>query len=99
MDLADLINLIIAKFGGNRIEFLHVEWDQHTDDNRVEFVHGGNCYSALQHCSNDRVDVWQTLKDQGPLTATIGSRWIEGVLNGKVRNEAGELVDLQTGSN
>lgn len=88
MTTAELCNLIISKLGGNRVEFLQIsDGETHCG---VEFVHGGNVYSC-GCCTDDSnaILVRQVLRDQGPLTVTQYSTWVEGVLNGGTRNEDG----------
>jgi hypothetical protein len=89
-DTADLVNLIIGKLGGNRVEFIRI--DCADDVSTIEFVHAGNLYSIVHDEDDLRLKVWQYYRDQGPLEQNNYSKWMEGVLNGMVRNEAGELL-------
>ena len=90
MDTADLVNLIIRKLGGNRVEFIRV--DCADDVSTIEFLHAGNLYSIVHDEDDSRVKVWQYHYDQGPLEQNNYSKWMEGVLNGMKRNDAGVLV-------
>ena len=96
MDAAQLVNLIIKKFGGNRVEFNEISEDD-TEVLQVRFVLGGNTYLAFfgEHDYTrtkgilvrryENNDMMQRLEDNY-------SRWVEGILNNKVRNEEGVLL-------
>lgn len=85
MTTADLINLIIRKFGGERVEFGVVL------SHEVTFTYGHHRYRS--GFRNKSIFVREVSADY---TYQIGdetqaSQWIEGVLNGKTRNEEGVL--------
>lgn len=82
MNSAQLVNLIIKKL--RRVEFV-----EFTPTNRVKFIWGHRTYEAMEdrgHISVVNVigNLWVEPDNY--------NRWIEGVLNGKVRNDAGEMV-------
>ena len=79
MTTAELINRIVSKFGGNRVRFLEI------DPNGVRFQLGG--YRYFVQCDQDSVIV--TLCDAG---MDSYRNWVHGVLNGGVRNDAGEIT-------
>ena len=88
MTTAELVNLIIKKFGGNRVTFKRI------DDNAVVvFKLGGREYVALYY-PVEEIIVVQNCEHGSALYATIDnySRWVGGVLNGLVRDEEGNLV-------
>jgi len=96
MTPAELVNLIVYKFGGNRVEFLDVS----ISCVQVYFTLGGNSYVAFTE--DDDSCVIGVLRYYRPqidgMDKSLGnfddnySRWVEGVLNGMVRNEEGNLV-------
>lgn len=93
MTTAELVNRIIEKLGGNRIEFLEIELMEH---NRLtfslcKFEYSGNIFEARVHEDAKAITVKQEFLDQGPLDKNRITEWIEGVLNGKTRNEEGVL--------
>jgi hypothetical protein len=90
VSVAEIINRIIKKFGGNRVEFVKI--DPFT--NMIEFVLGSNHYdvawsdywkSFVVHRSGDESNSDKPDEDNY-------TRWVQGVLNGGVRNDAGEIV-------
>lgn len=90
MRCEDLVNRIIEKLGGNRVEFLRIAiLDAITT---VEFAHAGNSYCVIHPEEDDDLVVLQYFRDQGPLHENNYSRWVEGVLNGKTRDESGVLA-------
>jgi hypothetical protein len=90
MDCADLVNLIVRKLGGNRVEFIRIRCAD--DVSEIEFCHAGNHYNIIHDEDDSKVRVWQFFTELGPLEQNNYSKWMEGVLNGMVRNDAGELV-------
>ena len=91
MSAEDIVNLIIKKLGGNRVKFTRiVSFDSIAT---VEFVHVGKCYSIIHPEDDSKVVVWKFERDQGPLLQNNYTRWVEGVLNGMVRNDNGDLVE------
>lgn len=88
MTTAELVNLIIKKFGGNRVTFKRID-----DNALVAFRLGDREYIAIYSFIQGSVIV-QNCEHGSALYATIDnySQWVEGVLNGMVRNEEGELV-------
>ena len=93
MTTAELVNLILSKLGGNRVEFLEIYDWRHNGDLRsvARFRHSGNAYIA--RCQVDAKEIWVRQEDIDQVAiGTPYSEWIEGVLNGMVRNDAGKLV-------
>lgn len=86
MDAAQLVNLIIRKLQGNRVEFTSISYYQGAV---IEFRHLGNVYSATCQGKDKRVNVFQVFNDH--VERNNYSNWIEGVLNGMVRDEEGVL--------
>jgi len=91
MDTAQIVNRIIEKLGGNRVQFVEIDKTK-WDIAYVSFVHAGNKYEARVYPASDYISVgvpitWQR---KGDMAAYVN--WVEGVLNGLVRNDAGELV-------
>lgn len=92
MTAAELVNRIVEKLGGNRVEFLSIE----TSDSRpvhfdeVLFVHAGNLYKA-RSCHNAISIIVLQVQEQGPPENNNYSAWIAGVLNGQARDDAGVL--------
>lgn len=95
MTTAELVNLIVAKLGGNRVEFLVIDAFVYLEQEvaEVSLVHGHNTYFVRslddQCCVTVRQEV---LGDQGPLVTNQYTTWVEGVLNGLVRDADGVLV-------
>lgn len=86
MNTHEIVNLIIEKFGGNRVKFELVS------SKVVDFVLGNNLYRcdysiASKHLFVSRPEKYSVRIDNY-------SRWVECVLNGMVRNDAGELVEV-----
>jgi len=94
MDAADIVNRIVEKLGGNRVEFLVIDSFVYMgqDVAEVSFVHGDNTYLARSLDDHSGITVRQEFKDQGPVLTNQYTEWLEGVLNGLVRNDAGVLV-------
>lgn len=86
MTTAELVNLIIAKFGGNRVQFVDIQ-TVHDEWIIVTFYHSDQTYYARCSCNEVNLTVHQEFGQTSQY-----SEWIEGVLNGMVRNDAGELV-------
>ena len=111
MTTVELVNRIVSKLGGNRVEFVHIEdsYDGQTEHGEVQFVHAHNHYTARITNASELISVWRqfleipssnqiseyrwTVTLTGQLIQDDCSRWVQGVLNGLVRNEAGDLVD------
>ena len=84
MNTHEIVNLIVQKFGGNRVKFdlLGDDW--------ADFVVGHNLYRAEWSNALNRLAVRKFFgKD---FVQDNYSLWVEGILNGMVRNEAGEMV-------
>ncbi len=90
MTPAELVNLIIHKFGGNRVTFISIERNDRNSFH-VDFTLGANKYhSNFPYGKMNHIFVW---KDTGDgLVRDNYSHWVECVLNGMVRNEEGELA-------
>jgi hypothetical protein len=86
MNTHEIVNLIVAKFGGNRVKFDLVN----SDLGIVDFVLGHNLYRCGCMRSTGKILVRRSC-DQEFLCDNYSS-WVEGILNGMVRNEAGEMV-------
>ena len=80
MSCEDLVNLICAKLRTGRIEF--IQFDMGACG--IWFRYGGVEYFAL---AGDPIRVFVETYMQNNY-----SRWVEGVLNGKTRDEKGVLV-------
>jgi len=80
MTTADLVNRIVAKLGGNRVRFTLIAED------RVQFEHAQNLYWV-----RNNLDVYRWSDDDNQFLIDSYSEWIEGVLNGKTRDDAGVL--------
>jgi hypothetical protein len=83
MTTAELVNRIIEKLGGNRVRFEEIG-----DEIGVIFTHAGNCYAVT---TRGLVSSVFRFDQHRCWTKDSYSQWIEGVLNGKVRDEAGVL--------
>ncbi len=84
MQTHEIVNLIVQKFGGNRVEFDLVS------EAVVDFVLGHNLYRVCWNFTMKRLVV---RKNDGEVFVTDNySRWVEGILNNLVRNDAGEMV-------
>jgi hypothetical protein len=86
MNTHEIVNLIIEKFGGNRVKFDFIKQDF------VEFMLGDNLYRCGWNIATKRLIVIRP--GRYSLREDNYSRWVEGVLNGMVRNDAGELVEV-----
>jgi hypothetical protein len=84
MDGHEIVNLIVEKFGGNRVKFTLVR------EGAVLFVFGHNEYRCHWSHPNSTLIV-SKLNDEVWLKDNY-SRWVEGILNNLVRNDAGEMV-------
>ena len=84
MQTHEIVNLIVQKFGGNRVKF------DLFDSNVVDFILGHNLYRVFftEHRKHHLV---MRLSDDEFIPANY-SRWVEGIRNNRVRNDAGELV-------
>lgn len=89
MSVSELVNLIVKKFGGNRVEFCYL------CELGLSFRLGHNFYLVEILASNggDAVVV-SRMEIAAPvrLVKDNYSNWVCGILNGLVRNDAGELV-------
>jgi hypothetical protein len=85
MNTHEIVNLIVAKFGGNRVKFTWIG----SQTGLVDFVLGANLYRCGWSVCLDKFIV--TRPETNDLSDNY-SRWVEGILNGMVRNEAGEMV-------
>ena len=85
MESAELVNLILEKL--RRVDFLVIQ-------NRpffvVRFRWGGNVYTA-KVCVDDSIDVYRCV-GQGEYRTDNYQQYVQDLLNGKVRNDAGQLV-------
>ena len=84
MNTHEIVNLIVQKFGGNRVKFDFIEVDA------VEFVIGHKLYRTEWLKSMSRLAVMRMESSNAYFDNY--SRWVEGVLNNLVRNDAGEMV-------
>ena len=84
MQTHEIVNLIVQKFGGNRIEFTLVKQEI------VWFVLGHNEYRCHWSSINSMMIVWKLNDDTWVMDNY--SRWVQGILNNLVRNDAGEMV-------
>ena len=91
MDTAQIVNRIIEKLGGNRVEFVKICVTRF-DILYVSFVHAGNKYEARVYPASDYITVGMPITCQRTDDIDAYANWVEGVLNGSVRNDAGELV-------
>jgi hypothetical protein len=82
MNSAELVNLILAKL--RRVKFVAI--GSNPEYVSVRFIWGGNDYTALVD-SNSYIHVYQVLN-----YSKIHTERVQGMLNGLVRNDAGELV-------
>ena len=85
MNSAELVNLIIQKL--RRVELLVI---QNRPSVAVRFVWGGNEYTAVVNFDN-YIAVYKWIKPSACIV-DIYQQHVEGRLNGKVRNDAGEMV-------
>ena len=81
MNSAELVNLILAKL--RRVEFVYV------CDQYIDLIWGHNKYRLF---SDINVIAWNDERQSWSGGDTIYTQRIEGMLNGLVRNDAGELV-------
>jgi hypothetical protein len=84
MNTHEIVNLIVVKFGGNRVKFDGI------GDSVVWFVLGRNEYRCHASVINNCLFVKRCVEDTWQ--SDNYSQWVEGILNGMVRNEAGEMV-------
>jgi hypothetical protein len=89
MRSSELVNLILDKLRTGRVQFVKI-----TDDPLCEFVFGCSTYCAEVRRKLDLV-VWRVLGN-GKTAVDNYSRWVEVVLNGKTRNEDGDLVEVKS---
>jgi hypothetical protein len=87
MTTAQLVNLILDKLRTGRVEFLHIVSNGYS----LDFRYGGLCYSCEWDAGSVRVNVGRWHENKTHTTSDNYSRWIEGVLNGKIRDENGVL--------
>lgn len=85
MNSAELVNLIIAKL--RRVEVLVI---QNLPFVTVRFRWGGNQYTAMV-CVDDSIDVYRWV-GQDECRCDNYKKYVQDILNGKVRNDAGEMV-------
>jgi hypothetical protein len=85
MNTHEIVNLIVSKFGGNRVKFDLVS------DLVVDFILGHNLYRVCWVSSLNRLTVWKHDGETFNADDQYCS-WVEGILNNMVRNEAGEMV-------
>jgi len=89
MTTAELVNLIIAKLHPQAsVTFTDIGLT--AAGHYVQFEYGYRYYHILHSIHLHRIAV-RELTD-GDCKSTQFSQWVEGVLNGKVRDESGELV-------
>lgn len=88
MTTAQLVNRILGKLRTGRVEFLVIS----NRPSAVRFQYGGITYTALYN-EHQRIDVyrWENGSELVSLCDNY-QKWMEGLLNGMVRNDAGELV-------
>jgi hypothetical protein len=84
----EIVNLIVKKFGGNRVAFFDMTDFETTS---VSFILGGNRYVAFAQDSGGLL-VYRYPANDAKKPIDSYSKWVEGVLNNLVRNEAGEMV-------
>jgi hypothetical protein len=84
MNTHEIVNLIIGKFGGNRVKFILIK------DSVVWFVWGGNEYRCYESDINKALIVKRAIGD-GWTTDHYSIR-VESILNGMVRTEDGKMV-------
>jgi hypothetical protein len=85
MNSHEVVNLVIKKFGGSRVKFEAV------GITFVDFVLGGNDYQVTQAAPDQPLIVQRKESDLKVVTDDY-SRWVEGVLNGLVRDNDGKMV-------
>jgi hypothetical protein len=86
MNTAQLVNLILEKL--RRVEFLDIETRPKI---AIEFRWGGNVFLAVvEKMFDNAITVYRCSEDREVFD--IYTERVEGILNGKVRNEDGELV-------
>jgi hypothetical protein len=88
MNSAQLVNLILEKL--RRVEFLAINQDGNGFFG-VHFIWGFNSYAAIP-ARDGYVRVYQLPNHS---ESSIYTERIEGILNGMVRNDAGELVPCE----
>jgi len=84
MEVHEIVNLIVEKFGGNRVKF---SWIGQTF---VDFVVGYNEYRCDWN-QNGNINVIKIVNET-VVPSDNYSKWVEGILNNMVRNEVGEMV-------
>ena len=87
MQTHEIVNLIVQKFGGNRVRFDCFYDDR---DKSIDFVLGHNLYRVRWSVASQRLLV--VLPTWFVCSEDNYSRWVEGILNNLVRNDAGEMV-------
>lgn len=90
MNTHDIINLVIKKFGGTRVKFAWVA------DDGIGFILGANLYRCTWIGLTATIQrAAASADDSGGLHAFVKdnySIWVEGVLNGLVRDKDGNMV-------
>lgn len=86
MTSAELVNLILEKLTTSKVKFIEINREYPS----VSFAFGGNEYIAdVPFGMTFRINV---IRIEGVLSTIDNySRLVEGVLNGKTRNDKGEL--------
>lgn len=84
MQTHEIVNLIVEKFGGNRVKFELIK------DYVVWFTLGHNEYRCHWSKNNSTLIV-SKLNDDSWVKDNY-SHWVESCLNSLVRNDAGEMV-------
>jgi hypothetical protein len=86
MNSAELVNLILEKL--RRVKFLVII----NRTSQVRFIWGHNEYTAVVTFDNT-VAVYKWVDGGTECVVDNYQIWVEGMLNGMVRNDAGELVE------
>ena len=86
MTIAGIINRLFERFGAGRVLIVNVE------SQVVVCTVGGREYAIFVGDLSDGPNVLEYIEGD-IVDETPGSRWIEGILLGKRRNDAGEMVD------
>ena len=90
MTTAQLVNRILDKLRTARVVFSHID---SSGDIVIEYAG----YTYEMYTIGDLVQVRIPYEDVYEYTNENSyTRWLEGVLNGKLRSDAGELVDTSS---
>lgn len=97
MTTAELVNLILDRLRTGKVKFISIWEDGPIAPIFIEFEFGFIRYKVMyQKQLRNTIQVSRVLSERHTANDSY-SRWVEGVLNGGVRNEAGEVLAIVSG--